>query len=172
MTTLYAHVPSPIGDLLLGGAWDDERQVAPGGLVLHGLYLPGHRRGPAIDPTWREDPAAFAGARAALDAYFADGSAAFHLPLDLRGTPFQRAVWAALVRVPSGEPVTFAELARRVGRPSAARAVGSAVARNPVSIVVPCHRVVGSDGTLTGYAGGIERKAWLLAHERAARSRA
>jgi methylated-DNA-[protein]-cysteine S-methyltransferase len=161
MTTLRARHASPIGDLLLVAEPDGAGRIA-----LRGLYVPDHRRGPAVDPAWREDPAAFAEVAAALDAYFADGSAAFDLALDLRGTPFQREVWAALLEIPAGETVTYAELARRVGRPGAARAVGSAVARNPVSIVVPCHRVVGSDGDLTGYAGGIERKAWLLDHER------
>jgi methylated-DNA-[protein]-cysteine S-methyltransferase len=125
-----------------------------------------------VGATWREDPAAFVDVIAALDAYLAEGSSGFHLPLDLRGTAFQRTVWAALRAIPPGDTVTYAELARRVGRPGAARAVGSAVARNPVSIVVPCHRVVGSDGSLTGYAGGVERKRWLLAHERKAVGRA
>ena len=179
MTTLFAHVPSPVGDLLLvaeadadpqGGTSGDGRG-SPGGVALRGLYLPGHRRGPAVGPAWREDPAAFAPVRVALDAYFADGSVAFDVPLDLDGTSFQLGVWSALRRIPAGETVTYAELARSVGRPGAARAVGSAVARNRVSIVIPCHRVVGSDGRLTGYAGGVERKAWLLAHERAARPR-
>ena len=83
------------------------------------------------------------------------------------GTPFQQAVWRALRRIPTGETLSYAELARRIGRPGAVRAVGRANGANPASIVVPCHRVIGSDGTLTGYGGGIERKRWLLAHERA-----
>ncbi len=165
MTLLFTHRPSPIGDLLLVGGRDGD-----GACTLRGLYVPDHRRGPAVDRSWRRDPAAFVAVGTALDAYFADGSASFDLPLDLRGTPFQQAVWSALRRIPAGETVTYAELARRVTRPGAARAVGSAVARNSVSIVVPCHRVVGSDGALTGYAGGVERKAWLLAHERGARA--
>lgn len=171
MTTVFTLWPSPIGDLLLVG---DVPDGGAGGAaaVLRGLYLPGHRRGPAVDPAWRRDPAAFARVGAALDAYATDGATAFDLPLDLRGSAFQRTVWAELRAIPPGETVTYAELARRVGRPGAARAVGSAVARNPVSIVVPCHRVVGSDGSLTGYAGGVERKRWLLAHEREAVVRA
>ena len=81
------------------------------------------------------------------------------------GTEFQRAVWGALRSIPAGQTITYAELARRVGRPRAVRAVGTANGANPVAVVVPCHRVVGSDGTLTGYAGGVSRKRWLLAHE-------
>ena len=157
MTTVFTHWPSPVGDLLLVGEVRDDRADGDPA-ILCGLYLPGHRRGPAIDPAWRREPAAFADVGAALDTYAADGATGFDLPLDLRGSAFQRTVWAALRSVPPGETVTYAELARRIGRPGAARAVGSAVARNPVSIVVPCHRVVGSDGSLTGYAGGVERK--------------
>ncbi|HET8799327.1 MAG TPA: methylated-DNA--[protein]-cysteine S-methyltransferase, partial [Thermoanaerobaculia bacterium] len=87
------------------------------------------------------------------------------LPLDIRATAFQRRVWTALQRIPSGETITYAELARRIGRPSAIRAVGAANGANPVPVIVPCHRVIGADGTLTGYGGGIERKQWLLALE-------
>jgi methylated-DNA-[protein]-cysteine S-methyltransferase len=100
-----------------------------------------------------------------LDEYFAGSRATFDLALAPAGTPFQQRVWAELARIPAGTTVTYGELARRAGRPGAARAVGAAVGRNPVSIVVPCHRVVGSDGALTGYAGGIARKAFLLALE-------
>jgi methylated-DNA-[protein]-cysteine S-methyltransferase len=178
MTTVFTPWPSPIGDLLLvgevpgggpgAGLAAAESGPVDGPATLRGLYLPDHRRGPAVDSAWRCEPRAFARVGAALDEYFADGAIAFDLPLDLRGSDFQRAVWAMLRVIPPGETVTYAELARRIGRPGAARAVGSAVARNPVSIVVPCHRVVGSDGSLTGYAGGIDRKRWLLAHERGA----
>lgn len=105
---------------------------------------------------------------AAIAAYFRGDLAAIDdLAVADCGTPFQRAVWQALRRIPCGEVVSYAALARRVGHPSAVRAVGHANGANPVSIVVPCHRVIGSDGTLTGYGGGIERKRWLLAHERA-----
>ncbi len=106
-----------------------------------------------------------AGAVAALRRYLAgDATALDSLAVDLGGTPFQRAVWEALRGIPSGTTVTYAELARRVGRPRAVRAVGAANGANPVSVVVPCHRVVGKDG-LRGYAGGLPRKEWLLAHE-------
>lgn len=101
----------------------------------------------------------------ALHRYF-DGETAFDLPLAAEGTPFQRAVWDALVEIPAGETRSYADIARAIGRPSAVRAVGAANGRNPISIVVPCHRVIGSDASLTGYAGGVPQKAWLLAHER------
>lgn len=98
-------------------------------------------------------------------AYFAGRLRVFDLPLDLQGTPFRQQVWAALLEIPYGETVSYAELAAAIGNPRAVRAVGAANGANPVSIVVPCHRVVGSDGSLTGYGGGVWRKAWLLGHE-------
>jgi methylated-DNA-[protein]-cysteine S-methyltransferase len=103
--------------------------------------------------------------REQLDRYFAGELTAFDLPLDPAGTPFQRQVWDELVRIPIGETISYGELARRVGRPGSARAVGAANGQNPISIVIPCHRVIGSDGKLTGYGGGLPRKAWLLDHE-------
>ena len=106
------------------------------------------------------------GLTAAIDAYFAGSLAAIDsLPVEAGGTPFQRDVWMALRKIPCGTTITYAELARRIGRPSAVRAVGLANGSNPVGVVVPCHRVIGSNGTLTGYGGGIERKRWLLTHE-------
>jgi methylated-DNA-[protein]-cysteine S-methyltransferase len=125
-------------------------------------------RGFALEP--KRNPGGFT---AAMAAYFAgevgiiDG-----LPVATAGTPFHRAVWATLRNIPCGTTLSYAELARRVDRPSAVRAVGFANGANPISIVVPCHRVVGADGRLTGYGGGIERKRWLLAHEAAARAAA
>jgi AraC family transcriptional regulator of adaptative response/methylated-DNA-[protein]-cysteine methyltransferase len=109
--------------------------------------------------------------RRELDAYFRGTVRRFETPLDLRGTPFQRAVWRRLARVPYGATTTYRELASRIGRSSAVRAVGHANGRNPVSIVVPCHRVIGTDGTLHGYGGGLWRKRRLLDLERAARRR-
>lgn len=160
-TILYAHHPSPVGPLLLLG-----ERPPDGGTILTGCYLPDHRRGPAVDPAWQEDAAAFAEIGAAIDAELAGQPALASVPVAFRGgTPFQRRVWEALRTIPRGTTVTYAELAARIGMPGAARAVGSAVARNPVSIVVPCHRVVGADGSLTGYAGGVERKRALLAIE-------
>lgn len=102
-----------------------------------------------------------------LDDYFAGRRTSFDLPLDLQGTPFQQDAWRALAEIPFGETRTYAQQAGRLGRPSASRAVGAANGRNPLSIVLPCHRVVGSDGSLTGFAGGLETKRWLLEHEQA-----
>jgi methylated-DNA-[protein]-cysteine S-methyltransferase len=157
---VHASHASPIGPLLLVGERDGS-----GGVRLSGIFMEEHRHGPAVDPSWVEDPAAFREVMGQLDEYFAGSRATFDLALAPAGTPFQQRVWAELARIPAGTTVTYGELARRVGRPGAARAVGAAVGRNPVSIVVPCHRVVGSDGALTGYAGGIARKAFLLALE-------
>jgi methylated-DNA-[protein]-cysteine S-methyltransferase len=162
-TTCFAHHASSLGDLLLVG-----EVTGDGTTVLTGCYLPDHRRGPAVDPGWREDPAAFTLIAAAIDAHLAGDAAATHaVPIAFAaGTPFQRRTWQALQGIPAGATVTYGELATRLGRPGAARAVGSAVARNPISIVVPCHRVVGADGSLTGYAGGVEAKRRLLEVER------
>ena len=108
------------------------------------------------------------GLRAALQAYFAGELAAIdHLPVRSDGTPFQRRVWSALREIPRGETWSYSQLARRIGNPAAVRAVGLANGANPIGIVVPCHRVIGADGSLTGYGGGLERKRWLLTHERA-----
>ena len=102
-----------------------------------------------------------------LDAYFAGTRTMFDLPLAPRGTAFQQAVWRALLAIPFGETRSYAQIARAIGRPTATRAVGAANGRNPISIVAPCHRVVGSGGALTGFAGGLAAKRWLLDHERA-----
>jgi methylated-DNA-[protein]-cysteine S-methyltransferase len=119
-----------------------------------------------VDETGAE-PVDSSGIPGALRAYFAgDLGAIDQVPVQFdRGTPFQRDVWSALRAIPVGETISYAELARRVGRPSAFRAVGAANGQNPVGVVVPCHRVIASDGTLGGYGGGLERKRWLLAHE-------
>ena len=118
-----------------------------------------------VDLRGAADPAGVSGR---LAAYFAgDLGALDAIPVDPGGTPFQRRVWAALRTIPAGETVSYQTLARRIGAPTAVRAVGAANRTNPVGIVVPCHRVIGADGSLTGYAGGIERKRWLLTHERA-----
>jgi methylated-DNA-[protein]-cysteine S-methyltransferase len=146
---------SPIGRLAL--------QSGDRGLAH--LFFPG--RTPDLDPAERDDGApALTAAVAALDRYFAgDGAALTELEVELGGTPFQRAVWQRLREIPAGETTTYAAIARELGRPAAVRAVGAAVGRTPVPVVVPCHRVVGSDGSLTGYYGGLERKAVLLALE-------
>lgn len=132
---------------------------------LAGLWFDGQAHHPgALDaPVDRSQRWIDAAARA-LTAYFA-GEDMPPVALDLHGTPFQRAVWQALRALPAGRTSTYAEIAARAGAPAAARAAGAAIGRNPVSILVPCHRVVGGDGSLTGYAGGLERKRALLGHE-------
>ncbi|MDW8467901.1 MAG: methylated-DNA--[protein]-cysteine S-methyltransferase [Burkholderiales bacterium] len=110
-------------------------------------------------------------AKRQLAEYFAGKRRRFDLPLDARGTAFQRAVWRAIASVPYGETISYAELARRAGRPGAARAAGAAAGRNPIAIIVPCHRIVGSNGRLTGYAAGLARKRALLALEAESRGR-
>jgi len=158
-TDRFATVPSPLAPLLLTGS--------PEGLT--GLYVAGERAAPEPAAAWREDPAGFAPVAEQLDAYFAGRLRAFDVALDLVGTPFQLEVWRALLEVPHGATTTYGALARRVGRPHAPRAVGAANGRNPVSIIVPCHRVVGADGSLTGYGWGLERKRFLLDLEAGAR---
>lgn len=155
-THVELFVESPLGRL---------RLLAPAGAeALCGLYLPGHRGMPALRAADGSGHRVLEEARRQLARYFAGERLAFDLPLRLEGTPFQQAVWAALLRIPMGEARSYGALAAEVG--GGARAVGAANARNPVSIVVPCHRVVGADGRLTGYAGGEAAKRWLLAHER------
>lgn len=149
---LYTTIDSPVGELLLLGD----------GRALRGLFMQEGRTGVTTDPNWIRDDAAFDDGRAQLDEYFEGRRAAFDLPLELHGTPFQRLVWRALQAIPYGDTVTYGELARRIGRPFGSRAVGAANGRNPISVIVPCHRVVGGDGALTGYGGGIERKRFLL----------
>jgi methylated-DNA-[protein]-cysteine S-methyltransferase len=148
--TLYSTVSSPIGELMLCG--DDESLTA--------LHLPGHWAKPAAG--WRRDDARFAAVARQLDEYFAGERTTFDVPLRMQGGPFEREVWAELVQIPYGETASYGEIARRVGKPHASRAVGAANGRNPIAIIVPCHRVIGSDGTLTGYGGGLERKRALL----------
>jgi methylated-DNA-[protein]-cysteine S-methyltransferase len=146
---------SPIGPLLA---------VARAGALaeLWTSPLPDHDTEPPLDSRDRE---LLDRTREQLDRYFAGELTVFDLPLDPAGTPFQRQVWDELLRIPIGETISYGELARRVGRPGSARAVGAANGQNPISIVIPCHRVIGSDGKLTGYGGGLPRKAWLLDHE-------
>ncbi len=160
---VHASHSTPIGALLLVGERDGD-----GSLRLTGIYMQQHRHGPEVGPSQDEDATGFAEVARQLDEYFDGSRTAFDLPLAPAGTRFQLRVWEELARIPRGTVITYAELAARAGRPGAARAVGAAVGRNPISIVIPCHRVVGSDGTLTGYAGGVERKAFLLALEGAA----
>ena len=131
---------------------------------LTGLYMPAEKHSPP--PGAVRDEAAFASVRAQLEEYFAGRRHSFDLPLAPAGTPFQQRVWAELQRIGHGKTITYTELAARIGRPTAIRAAGAANGANPVSIVIPCHRVIGSDGTLTGYGGGLEVKRFLIDFER------
>lgn len=135
------------------------------GEFLTGLFLPDCAGGPPPWESWRRDDDALRDARGQLQAYFAGALRTFHLALRGEGTEFQRRVWKELLAIPFGETIGYAELARRMGQPTAARAVGAANGRNPISIVVPCHRVIGADGGLVGYGGGLAAKEWLLRHE-------
>jgi methylated-DNA-[protein]-cysteine S-methyltransferase len=146
---------SPIGPLTLT-AVDGE---------LTGLHMHEQRHAPVDGDTWVRDDAAFKDVAGQLDAYFAGELERFDIDLDLRGTDFQRRVWAGLLEIPYGETISYGELARRVGSPKGSRAVGLANGRNPVAVIVPCHRVVAGDGGIGGYGGGLERKEFLLALE-------
>ena len=153
--TVTAVYDSPLGPIVLAAT---DRGLA-------GLWFEGQRHWPAGLSQWpaQADHPVLVRARAQLDDYFAGRMQAFDLPLDLPlGTPFQARVWAALCAIPCGQTLSYAALGERIGAPAAVRAVGAAVGRNPVSIVVPCHRVLGKAGALTGYAGGLERKTALL----------
>jgi methylated-DNA-[protein]-cysteine S-methyltransferase len=144
---LFDLLDSPLGPLLLVG---DGRTLAA--VRMDGRPQAG----------WRRDRAALADAAAQLDAYFAGELRRFDLPLAPRGTPFQLRVWSALTGIPYGETASYGEIAAAVGRPDAPRAVGAANGRNPIAVIVPCHRVIGAAGSLTGYGGGLERKRMLL----------
>lgn len=146
---------SPVADLLL----------VSDGEALTGLYMEGGRDVPVLDPSGSRDPGWFRRVIEELNAYFNGELSRFETPLAPSGTPFQIQVWSALTEIPYGETWSYGALARRVGNPNASRAVGLANGRNPISILVPCHRVIGANGSLTGYGGGLDRKAWLLRHE-------
>jgi methylated-DNA-[protein]-cysteine S-methyltransferase len=155
--TRFARIRTPLGTLIA---------IAAGG-ALTGIHFEGGKHVPPIAPEWREDPYHDPLRRCAeqLADYFAGKRACFDLPLAPRGTDFQRRVWSEIAKVGYGETITYAELASRAGAPGSARAAGAATGRNPLSILVPCHRIVATDGSLTGYAGGLERKERLLALE-------
>ncbi|MFL6593303.1 MAG: methylated-DNA--[protein]-cysteine S-methyltransferase [Luteimonas sp.] len=153
MSTFHLSMPSPVGPLLL--AADDD------GLRLIEFDSPGHPATRGED--WRQaENNVLRDARAQLEEYFAGRRREFDLPLAPRGTAFQRDVWRCLRGIPYGETISYAELARRIARPGAMRAVGAANGRNPLPIVVPCHRVIGADGSLTGFGGGLPTKRFLL----------
>ncbi len=151
---------SPIGPLLLAG---------DGGALRFLLFQSGSKaRGP--EPDWAENAKPFREAVRQLNAYFAGKLTEFDLPLEPEGTSFQRAVWEELRRIPYGETISYGELARRIGNPNASRAVGLANGSNPIAIVIPCHRVIGSTGKLTGFGGGLEVKRRLLEIEQPQRA--
>ena len=152
--TYYAYFDSPIQPLLL----------TSDGTALTGLFMVEHKHGPEIGADWTENPdaAPFAETKRQLTEYFAGTRRDFDLPLLPQGTEFQRKVWQELRTIPYGGTLSYGELARQIGSPGASRAVGLANGRNPISIIVPCHRVVGANGKLTGYGGGLPRKAALL----------
>ena len=154
--TAQATIATPLGNVLLArtsrglaGAWFEGQKDHPGTLTA---------------PERPDDPVLRAAA-AQLQAYFAGGAAAFELPLELHGTAFQRGVWQALLQIGAGRTRSYSEIAQQIGSPRAVRAVGAAIAKNPLSVIVPCHRVIGRSGALTGYAGGVQRKRALLALE-------
>jgi methylated-DNA-[protein]-cysteine S-methyltransferase len=150
-------MPSPIGEL---------RLVASGGALSEVHMTEGRHEAPALARgEERDDEPVLQQARRELGEYFAGERRRFDVPLAAVGTEFQRAVWAALMAVEFGAICSYGDIARALGRPTATRAVGGANNKNPIPIIVPCHRVVGSDRSLTGYGGGLERKRWLLAHE-------
>lgn len=150
----YTHMESPVGPLLLAGDQSGLKFVS----FCKGSAKP--------EPDWVEDKATLAETERQLRAYFAGALEKFELPLAPEGSTFQREVWTRLCEIPYGETISYGELARRIGNPRASRAVGLANGSNPVAIVIPCHRVIGSNGKLTGYGGGLSTKEKLLALER------
>jgi len=160
MTVYYAWMDSPVGRLLIAGDQSGLRCI---------LFAEG-RSGVRPEPGWQENPASLDEAVRQLRAYFAGALREFDLAVAPEGTPFQKRVWQELLRIPYGSTISYGELARRIGKPNASRAVGLANGANPISIVIPCHRVIGSNGKLTGYGGGLDKKEWLLALERGQRN--
>jgi methylated-DNA-[protein]-cysteine S-methyltransferase len=156
MRLAYAYLESPIGTLLLAGDASGLQQIL--------FSTDGRPARP--DPEWQEDPSALTEPVRQLNAYFAGQLEQFALALLPQGTPFQQTVWSELQKIPYGETISYGELARRIGNPKASRAVGLANGSNPISIVIPCHRVIGSNGKLTGYGGGLPIKEKLLALEK------
>jgi methylated-DNA-[protein]-cysteine S-methyltransferase len=153
----YSTFSSPVGQLLLTSS--------DGMLTRLSMALSQGKPAPSPEPHWRRDDRALKLARQQLEAFFAGELQAFDLTLCMAGTPFQKQVWQGLLTIPYGTTISYAQLAARIGRPGASRAVGAANGRNPIGIIVPCHRVIGADGTLTGYGGGLDRKEWLISHE-------
>jgi methylated-DNA-[protein]-cysteine S-methyltransferase len=149
---LYTAMDSPLGEILLVG---DDR-------ALRGLYMQEGPHPMPVDPRWQRAPARFRALASQLAEYFAGERSQFDVPLALEGSAFQRRVWRALQEIPYGQTTSYGALARQIGAPDASRAVGRANGSNPVGIIVPCHRVIGAGGALTGYGAGLERKRFLL----------
>jgi len=156
MSFIFTYLQSPIGLLLL--AADNEG--------LREITFPKNGVPPSPQPAWHEDSSAFTEPIRQLRAYFAGALETFDLPLAPGGTPFQQRVWNELCKIPYGETISYGQLAQRIGNPNASRAVGLANGSNPIPIIIPCHRVIGSNGKLTGYGGGLPIKEKLLALER------
>ena len=151
----FTHLPSPIGSLLLAADKNQLREIA----------FPKNGAPASPQPDWQEDSSAFTELIRQLRAYFAGELETFDLPLSPQGTPFQQKVWAELCKIPYGETISYGQLAQRIGNPNASRAVGLANGSNPIPIIIPCHRVIGSNGKLTGYGGGLPIKEKLIALE-------
>lgn len=153
--TYFTTMTSPVGELLLTSNGD----------ALTTVYFEDPKYGPTSTDGWIRDDSVLAEARQQLEEYFRGERTEFDLALAPKGTDFQRSVWRALTEIPYAATTSYGAIAARIGKPSASRAVGAANGRNPISIIVPCHRVIGSGGDLTGYGGGLDRKRWLLDHE-------
>jgi methylated-DNA-[protein]-cysteine S-methyltransferase len=151
-SVIYTTMDSPIGELLLLGDGD----------ALRGLYMQAGKNPIRINQQWVRDDEAFAEIRDQLEQYFAGERTTFDIPMHLEGTAFQRTVWHELTQIPYGETISYGELAKRIGRPDRARAVGTANGQNPIAVIVPCHRVIGANGKLVGYGGGLDNKRRLL----------
>ncbi len=153
----YTEIDSPLGSILL----------VSDGAALTGFYFVGQKYAPATTGLWKREPGLklFRDAEAQIASYLSGRRRTFDVPIRFEGTPFQRRVWQAIAAIPFGQTQSYSALAERIGAPSSMRAVGAATGRNPISLIVPCHRVVGRDGALTGYAGGLDRKQALLNFE-------
>ncbi|MEM7077269.1 MAG: methylated-DNA--[protein]-cysteine S-methyltransferase [Pseudomonadota bacterium] len=153
--TYCTTLASPIGDLTLSGD----------GEALTGLHFSTGTKARGPDPAWRLDPRAFTHVVAQLQEYFDGARQVFDLELRPQGTEFQRSVWQALLTIPYGETRSYGDIAQQIGKPNAVRAVGTANGANPIALIIPCHRVIGADGSLTGFGGGLPTKEYLLGLE-------
>jgi methylated-DNA-[protein]-cysteine S-methyltransferase len=151
-SVIYTTMDSPLGELLLVGD----------GETLHGLDMQAGEHPIRVHPRWRRNDDAFADIRRQLEEYFAGERTTFEIDMHMEGTAFQRTVWYELTQIPYGETISYGELAKRIGRPDRARAVGTANGQNPIAVIVPCHRVIGANGKLVGYGGGLDNKRRLL----------